>query len=52
MPKFRKADLFLLDDSLIIARYKPDWLEMVEKILPMYGHEYTLMQMIFHILYY
>lgn len=38
--------------SLIIARYKPDWLEMVEKILPMYGHEYTLMQMIFHILYY
>nr|OQO19659.1 hypothetical protein B0A51_10968 [Rachicladosporium sp. CCFEE 5018] len=38
--------------SIIMGRFKPEWLEMVDKILPVYGYEYALMQMIFHILYY
>lgn len=38
--------------SIIMGRFKPDWLEMVEKILSAHGYEYALMQMVFHILYY
>jgi hypothetical protein len=38
--------------ALLIARHKPDWLPMAEKILHVYGYEYALMQMVFHILYY
>lgn len=38
--------------SLMMARFRPDWTGMVDQILPLPGHEYTLMQMIFHILYY
>jgi len=38
--------------SLIVARFKPDWHGMMEAIMPVPGHEYALMQMVFHILYY
>jgi hypothetical protein len=27
--------------SIIMGRYLPDWLEMVETIMPMYGYEYA-----------
>ena len=38
--------------STLFGRYMPDWLEMVEKIMPVYGYEHALMQMVFHVLYY
>jgi hypothetical protein len=38
--------------SLMVARFRPDWAGMMEKILPVPGYEYALMQMVFHILYY
>jgi serine/threonine protein kinase len=38
--------------STLMGRYKPDWLEMVGKIMPAYGYEHALMQMVFHVLYY
>lgn len=38
--------------SLMVARFRPDWTGMVDQILPLPGYEHTLMQMVFHILYY
>ncbi|WPH03070.1 Hypothetical protein R9X50_00594400 [Acrodontium crateriforme] len=39
-------------NATISGRFSPDWLETVQSIMPMYLHEYLVMQVIRHLLFY
>lgn len=39
-------------NAIISGRFNPDWLETVQSILPVYSHEYLMMQVIRHLLFY
>lgn len=38
--------------AIVAAQFRSDWLEMVQEIMPTYGYEYAVMQVVFHVLYY
>lgn len=39
-------------NATVCARFKPNWLEMVQSTMPIYPHEYLMMEVIRHLMFY